>query len=159
MDTTAILISQYYAALAMLKETIVACPDELWHHEDDENKFWQVAYHALFYTHLYLQPSEEAFEPWPGHRETYRLGVQDGAEPATKATVLAYLDFCRREAAKKVPTIVLDAPSGFDWLPFSKFELQLYSIRHVQQHVGELMERLGPRASELDWIGSSYAED
>ncbi|MEZ4615731.1 MAG: hypothetical protein R2867_09500 [Caldilineaceae bacterium] len=28
----------------------------------------------------------------------------------------------------------LSAPSGFSWLPFTKFELQIYSIRHLQQH-------------------------
>jgi hypothetical protein len=53
--------------------------------------------------------------------------------------------------------MVLDAASGFDWLPFTKFELQLYSIRHIQQHVGELMERLGERAMEIDWVGSYRA--
>jgi hypothetical protein len=28
----------------------------------------QIAYHALFYTHLYLQPAEADFVPWEHHR-------------------------------------------------------------------------------------------
>jgi hypothetical protein len=155
MNYREIIISQYHAALEMLKETIQACPEEEWHSPDDHNKFWQIAYHALFYTHLYLQESEQAFHVWSGHREEYRLG-QATAGPVTKAMVLDYLAFCQQQAVEKVSTLVFDAASGFDWLPFSKFELQFYSIRHIQQHVGELMERLGPHASKIDWVGSKH---
>ncbi len=36
----------------------------------------------------------------------------------------------------------------------SKAELQIYTIRHLQQHIGELMERLGSRAEvDVDWAG------
>jgi hypothetical protein len=157
MDFREIIISQYHAALEMLKETILACPEERWHSPDDHNKSWQIAYHALFYIHLYLQESEAAFHSWSGHREEYKLG-QETAEPPTKAIVLDYLAFCQRQAVANVSTLVFEAPSGFDWLPFSKFELQFYSIRHIQQHVGELMERLGPHAGEIDWVGSHRAE-
>jgi len=148
MDFHEPIISQYGAALEMLKQSILACPETLWHNPDDRTPFWQVAYHALFFTHLYAQESEEAFSPWSGHREAYRFENEaptQPAEPATKATVLEYLAFCQQQA------------SGFDWLPFTKFELQLYSIRHIQQHVGELMERLGERAMEIDWVGSYRA--
>lgn len=44
--------------------------------------------------------------------------------------------------------------SGFKWLPVNKFELQLYTIRHLQQYAGELMERLGAGAQiDVAWIG------
>ena len=109
MDFRETIISQYHAALEMLKQTILACPEALWHNSDDRNKFSQIAYHALFYTHLYLQESEQAFQLWSGHREEYRLGGGDStapAEPATKTIVLAYLAFCRRQVVEKVPTTV-----------------------------------------------------
>jgi hypothetical protein len=48
----------------------------------------------------------------------------------------------------------LEAESGFNWLPFDKLELQIYNIRHIQQHTGELYERLGTSGSiELSWVG------
>ncbi|KPV49022.1 hypothetical protein SE17_34945, partial [Kouleothrix aurantiaca] len=59
---------------------------------------------------------------------------------------------------QQVPALALDAPSGFSWLPLTKFELQIYSIRHIQQHAGELMERLGPGATGLDWVGTYRGE-
>jgi hypothetical protein len=52
-------ISQYQATLGMLKQAIVKCPESMWDAPDPPNRFWQLAYHTLFYTHLYLQPSLE----------------------------------------------------------------------------------------------------
>ena len=81
------LKSQYHAALAMLREAIERCPDEEWLSRDHKNAFWQVAYHVLFFTHLYLQPNEAAFVLWSQHR-----GADDGTtgEPYSKAQVLEY---------------------------------------------------------------------
>ncbi len=42
----------------MLKQAIVACPAWIWNAPADKNKFWNVAYHALFFTHAYLEDSE-----------------------------------------------------------------------------------------------------
>jgi hypothetical protein len=148
----------------MLREVIAACPDSLWTAETPTTPFWQVAYHAIFYTHLYLQPSERDFVPWAKHRDEYDyLGQLPWpphrapmiGDPYSRADVLEYLDRCCEEVADRVPALDLSAPSGFSWLPFGKLELQLYSIRHVQQHVGELAERLGTRTGvEIAWVGT-----
>src|SRR5262245_64658755 len=63
-----ILKSQYHASLAMLRQTIEKCPDDLWYSKDQINAFWQTAYHTLFFTHLYLQPNDAAFKPWKHHQ-------------------------------------------------------------------------------------------
>lgn len=164
MDANAIIVSQYLAALEMLKESVVRCPDPLWDSPDDKARFWHVAYHALFYTHLYLQPTGADFTPWVKHREHYNvMGGRlpypphtevDTSEAYDKANILEYLAFCQEEVRTRVPALDLSAPSGFDWLPMNKLELQIYSIRHLQQHAGELMERLGSRAGiDVPWVG------
>lgn len=155
------IISQYHAALEMLKHSILACPEMLWQHSDDRTPCSQVAYHALLFTHLYLQDSVQSFSYWSGHRDEYRFEEDVRTQPAespAKATVLAYLAFCQQQVVEHVSRMELEAASGFDWLPFTKFELQIYSIRHLQQHVGELMERLGALAIDIDWVGSYRAE-
>lgn len=157
MDEYKILVSQYHAALAMLKQTILHCPEMHWHNRNSQTAFGQVAYHALFYTHLYLQDSQQTFTPWVNHRAEYLPSEQSPQSLPDKATVLAYLAFCEQEVVDKVAAIDLAADSGFHWLPFTKLELQLYSIRHIQQHVGELMERLGRDAQAIDWIGAWHA--
>jgi hypothetical protein len=165
MDLPGTIRSQYLAALAMLEQAIVHCPESLWDSPDDTTRFWHVAYHALFYTHLYLQDTEASFTPWARHRAEYNFIGQlpwpphappQIGEPYDKAAIQEYLAFCRREVEQRVPHLDLSAGSGFDWLPFDKLELQFYTIRHIQQHAGELMERLGSRAGiELRWVGTS----
>ena len=56
----------------------------------------------------------------------------------------------------RVPALDLDAPSGFHWLPFTKFELQVYNIRHAQHHAAQLADRL--RASGnggVPWVSAA----
>lgn len=164
MDVKGVIKSQYRAALAMLEQTIVKCPTALWDAPQPANRFWHVAYHALFYTHLYLQRSEADFTPWANHRDEYQfLGSlpwpphkePEIGTPYSQQEVLDYLAFCRNQVETKVDGVDLAAESGFDWLPFNKMELQLYNIRHLQHHTGELAERLGTQADiEIDWVGT-----
>ena len=161
MDVRQPIASQYMAALEMLKGAIAACPHALWQRANDITPFWQVAYHALFYTNLYLNDSEQTITLWPGHREEYRSEKPHNGpapEPASKDTILEFLAHCQNFVRQQVPALTLDAPSGFAWLSLTKFELQIYSIRHIQQHAGELMERLGADASGVDWVGTYRAE-
>ncbi len=167
MNLPEVIISQYLAALDMLKQTITQCPAAIWNDPGDKTAFWRIAYHALFYTQLYVQESEATFRPWPRHRNEYQfLGPTPWppheppqiGEPYDQAAVLDYLAFCQQQVREIVPRLDLNAASsGFDWLPFGKLELQFYTIRHVQQHTGELMERLGTRAAvEIDWVGMRH---
>lgn len=163
MNYSKVIVSQYLAALEMLEEAIDRCPGSMWNDPSDKTKFWQIAYHSLFYTHLYLQDSEEDFTPWSKHRTGYHsLGhapqspdsEPETVEPYEKESVLEYLSFCQQQVVERVPRLDLEAASGFHWLPFGKLELQFYTVRHIQQHTGELMERLGTRADlELPWVG------
>ena len=135
----------------------------MWDDSQYCNSFWHIAYHALFYTHLYLQPTEEDFVPWAGHRENYQFMGRlpwppheqpEIGEPYAREEVLAYLEHCRQQVATQVPGLDLDAPSGFDWIPLNKMELQLYNLRHLQHHTGELCERLGEKGDvQIEWVG------
>ena len=151
--------SQYFAALEMLRQVIMECPDSLWISAEYSNPFWNTVFHVLFYTHLYLQPREEDFVPWDKHNdEVVSLGgSEDGEvkrEPYAKEDLLAYLELVLEQAEEQVDRLDLDAESGFNWLPFDKLELQFYNIRHVQQHTGELSERLGSQGDyEVRWVG------
>ena len=151
--------SQYQASLEMLRSAIVKCPDPVWQSSEYKNQFWHIAYHVIFYTHFYLHLSEDDFVPWERHRGEYVSleGLQQGVEskdPYTKEEILAYLALCLEQVENQVDALDLDAESGFHWLPFDKLELQIYNIRHVQQHIGELCERLGARGdAEVYWVG------
>jgi hypothetical protein len=165
------LKSQYHASLAMLREAVERCPDALWLDEGPKNAFWQVAYHTLFFTHLYLQPRVEAFRPWAQHRggvqhEDGIAGPPDPAstlplipEPYSKEQALAYWSVVDEMVDPAVDALDLASPeSGFYWYPISKLEHQLVNLRHVQHHLAQLADRL--RAAEdigVRWVGSGRA--
>ena len=141
------ILSQYRASLAMLRPAIELCPEDLWLAANYRNRYWHVAYHALFYAHLYVCASEAAFTPWEKHRVACRLlgkSTEEIAaiEPYSRAEMLDYLQICSAAIEDKVPALPLDGPSGFDWLPFNRLELHFYNIGHLQHHVGQLAERL-----------------
>jgi hypothetical protein len=106
-----VLKSQYHASLAMLREAVERCPEAEWANTNHKNAFWQVAYHTLFFTHLYLQRNERAFQRWAQHR-----GCDDGIEgdPYSQADVLEYWSFCDSLVDDAVDALDLDsAESGF----------------------------------------------
>lgn len=168
MDIKQIITSQYLASLEMLRQAVLACPPEMWNDSAHKNRFWHVAYHAVFYAHIYLYPTEEDFQPWEKTRENYQfMGAlpfppDDQMSPEfaySQADVLEYLELVKGLIAPVVASLDLQGPSGFYWLPFSKLELQFYSMRHVMQHAGELYERLGrERGLELHWVGHVPAD-
>lgn len=164
MQIHSLLASQYHAALEMLKQSVIRCPSEMWNDPQDRNKFWHVAYHALFYTSLYLHPTLEDFKPFAGHRQDYEnLGPRpdsaqrtpDTGEPYTQGEILEFMDLCWKQVDSILPALDLEGASGFFWQPINKLEMLLYNLRHLQQHTGELMERLGSRAGvDINWQGS-----
>ena len=164
----AALKSQYHAALAMLRESIERCPEQLWFDARPKNAFWQIAYHALFFAHLYLQPNPAAFRPWRGHQSDVQhpdgIPGDDNPEsrlplipkPYTKAEVLEYWHFCDDMVDAAVDTLDLHSEeSGFYWYPIPKLEHQIVNIRHIGHHTAQLADRL--RAEEgigIRWVGA-----
>jgi hypothetical protein len=163
-----VLKSQYHAALAMLHETLKRCPDDVWSSNEHLNSFWQVAYHTLFFAHLYLQPNEGTFRPWEHHQA--KVQHEDGLagppdpystlplipEPYTRAEVLTYWKFCDELVDVAVDTLNLCDPlSGFSWYKVSKFEHQIINIRHIQHHAAQLADRLRSAADVgIKWVGA-----
>lgn len=162
MTMQTVLKSQYHASLAMLLEAIEGCPAELWTSDAYTNSTWQIAYHTLFYTDLYLQANEAAFTPWEHHRpEHHHFGpAADPASPIipySQAEVTAYWRRCDAMIDAAVDRLDLSAASsGFPWYPISKLEHQLVNLRHIQHHTGQLADRLRQVAGRgVEWIGAA----
>ena len=168
------LKNQYHAALAMLRQAIELCPDDLWTGGDHVNPFWRIAYHTLYFVHLYIQPRVTAFRPWEHHQtgiqyldnvpappdiealtELPHRPPQTG-EPYTKAQVLEYWMFCEQMIDDAVDALDLLSPdSGFSWYPIPKMEHQIVAIRHVQHHTAQLGDRLRAGVDVgVDWAGA-----
>jgi len=152
---------QFGAAIDMLSDAINLCPDhlwtvELWQDLDDERygQFWFVAYHTLFWLDLFLTGSMEGFTP---PSPFIRGGLPE--QPYTKEQIIAYLVDCR-EKCHSVITGLTDETAQqrcvFEWMEPSFLELQLYSMRHVQEHASQLTIVLGQHdVTGFDWISSA----
>jgi hypothetical protein len=148
---------QYRAGIDMLGQAVELCPEELWLSSEYQNRFWHIAYHSAFYVHFYLQP-------WAKHRsDSNYLGPRPWSKdepfelpaPYSKEDVQEYLNLCRNEVEKQIPIVCFEASSGFSWLPFNKLALQLYTIRHLQHHTGQLVDRLRNVVGlGVGWAGS-----
>lgn len=163
MTTPEIVTAQFKAALKMLRGAVDACPDELWASNAFTNRYWHLAYHALFYTDFYSSPSAEHFRPWALHRQFQNFLGQtpppdshpvEVGEPYPKQTILDYLTEIEDRFEAKLTGINWEAPSGFPWLPMNKLELQFYNLRHLQHHTGQLIERLRRETGNgVGWVG------
>lgn len=152
------LKGQYHAGLAMLRQTIEVCPDDLWTAGEHPRNFWRIAYHALFYTHLYLQTEEAAFGAWEKHDETVPDLWEDAEPPVVpaygKADLVGYLDWIDDRVDGWVDSLDLSSSdSGFNWYKIPKLDHQLVNIRHLGIHQGQLSELVFGRGGDVDWVG------
>ena len=163
---------QLHAGLAMLADCIERCPDDLWTAGEPPRTFWRVAFHAAYFTQLYLGQNEAAFEPWTGHREDVGAQVNPTAdvepyelaeetEPYSRERMLGYVAFIRSRVDAIVDALDLDTPqSGFPNYPkLGKLSHELLTLRHLQGHVGQLSERLMAQGIDTDWFSVGSAAD
>jgi uncharacterized damage-inducible protein DinB len=160
-----ILAAQFEASLCMMNQCVAACQPDHWQGRIANDTFRQIAYHTLFATDLYLSPSEEAFKLRNFHRHGGDERGQTISPGLNKDETLTYVAICRQKAFDALEAETLESlqgPSGFSWRKFSRGELHVYNIRHIQHHVGQLSAYLrrvdevqrDPKA--LPWIGSGW---
>ena len=154
---------QVGAALDMLDDAITLCPDSLWtaivwDDEDDVRygEFWFVAYHTLFWCDLFLTGTREGFAPpAPFIRDSLP------EKPYSKEDVYTYLKQCRTKSKAIIDGLTDETAyrvCSFAWMQPTFLELQLYSMRHVQEHAAHLNLLLGKNnVAGLDWV--AYARD
>jgi DinB superfamily len=169
------LWQQFGAAIDMLDNALVACPDSLWrqpvwHDPSDPSQgaeFWYVASHALFWLDLYLSGSAEGFAP-PAPITLEELDPA-GVLPArsyTREELRTYLAFARQKCHATLASLTDEQARQFVDIPWAKgrafsfFELQLYNMRHVQEHAAQLSLFLGQNAIHADpsWIARAKSD-
>src|SRR6266498_5181733 len=148
---------QFGAAIDMLDNALLACPEELWSDRTQEQEYWYVTYHALFWLDLYLTGAVEDFAP----PAPFTLDELDPAgllpdRPYTKNELQTYLDHCRKKCHATIDALTDEQARqrcGFAWGEVSFAELLLYNMRHVQEHAAELNMILGQKiGSAPGWV-------
>jgi len=159
MDPTwrTIIWHQFGAAIEMLENALLACPNELWSDRSQGTEFWYVVFHTLFWLDLYLSGSVEGFAP----PSPFTLDELDPAgllpeRPYTKDELQTYLDHGREKCRATIQALTDEKARqryGFSWGEVSFSELLLYNMRHVQAHAAELNLILGQKiGSAPGWV-------
>jgi hypothetical protein len=165
MELKQALANQFRAGLAMLRECVVLCPEDLWGATIDQppRTFWRVVYHAAFYTHLYLSPSYEEFKAWDRHIDHAIMTFASEGQPLppegtaySPSDLLEYIDLLSGQMLQILEALDLDSPeSGFPWYPeFPKLDHVLLTLRHLGVHVGQLQELLFARGVDPSWVSA-----
>lgn len=158
---------QFGAAIDMLGDALRDCPDDLWEQqlwEDQPDQwvaagfstFWYLGYHTLFWLDLYLTGAEEGFAP----PAPFHLVEMEAGELLPRiyrrSELLGYLEECRRKCETTLRNLSQEEARRlcrFPWGEISFAELQLYNLRHVQEHGAQLQMFLGQHAGKpASWI-------
>jgi hypothetical protein len=154
----------------MLGEALRDCPDELWEKRlwpdrPDQwvatgfSAFWYLGYHTLLWLDLYLTGAEEGFAP----PEPFHLVEMDAGEVLprtyTRDELLRYLEQCRRKCHETLGALSTEQAyrlCRFAWGELPYVELQLYNLRHVQEHAAQLLMFLGQQAGiSTTWVSQT----
>ena len=133
---------QFGAAIDMLENAVVACPDDLWSDRSRRPEYWYLVYHTLFFLDLYLSDSVEGFTP----PTPFNLDELDPAgllpeRPYTKGELRAYLEHGRKKCQETIEALTDEKARqrcGFERPDVKVAELHLYNMRHVQHHAAQL---------------------
>lgn len=138
---------QFGGSIDMLKNAIDLCPEELL---SKKRKVFYIIYHVLVFLDYYLTLPPEKFTP----PLSYTLKETDKPDEAiddvipdrfySKAELLHYLDTSRMKCKNLIMGLndetldarfIEDEPNGKN---YSRFEILLYNMRHVQHHAAQL---------------------
>ena len=158
-----IIWSQFGAAIAMLENALLACPDGLWSDRSRQPQFWYVAYHALFWLDLYLTGSIERFAaPAPFALEELDPAGLLPERAYEKYELKSYLEHCRDKCRATIEALSDEKAHqrcAFPWGNVSFAELLLYNMRHVQEHAAQLSLILGQTTgSGPGWVTKAKSE-
>jgi len=137
-----IIWNQFGAAIDMLENAILACPEEIWGKNLEDSEFWYKVFHTLFWIDFYLSDSGEGFVP----PTPFTLAELDPAgllpeRVYTKDELKNYLDHCRKKCLNTIRTLSDEKANlhfKYGSIDLSFVELLLYNMRHVQHHTAQL---------------------
>jgi len=149
---------QFGAAIDMLENAVLACPEKLWGDRSEPQEYWYMVYHTLFWLDLYLTGAVEGFAP----PLPFTLAELDPAgllpdRVYAKSELLAYLSHCRAKCRSTIESLSDQRAAQccrFGWGESSFAELLLYNMRHVQHHAAQLNLILRQKTdSAPGWVG------
>ena len=135
--------------LEMLIQAIAVCPDELWVKTDHGHSIWQIVYHTLAGTWVWLRPVGTEFRE-PGLGEKIAELKEKPREALSKEQTLA---FAREtmERSNAFFAAVDGKVTGPFWCKITNLDIILSQIRHIQHHIGYINKILSVHGVTVPW--------
>jgi len=141
---------QYIKSLSILEDVIKKYDSELWY---DDRKYkspiWFICYHALFCTNCYCSASEQDIIHWKNERKDYhrfdkmremrKQNIQ--IEPYSKEELLDFIDLILKTIPQYLDKFEPEKRCWPQWYDENQMEFHINNFRHLQHHVGEIIER------------------
>jgi len=132
------LWKQFGAVLDMLESSILVCRESFW----DKKNFWYSVYHTIFWLDFYSSTEPDTFSP----PEPFTLSEFDpeGILPERvylKEELLHYLEYSRKKVFFLIDGLNEETSKErfiTKMKNYNRIEMIIYSMRHVQHHVGQL---------------------
>jgi len=165
-----LMANQFEAALCTLYVCVESSPDTAWDMRIGRYPFNQVVFHTLFFTDYYLGRDAESFRSQPFHRDNAsffddyeQLEDREPVGRYDRPSIHKYMQHCRKKAKDAIASETADTlagPTGFARRDFSRAELYVYTIRHIQHHAAQLTLRLRVDANrDVPWVQSGWSAD
>ena len=155
-----ILWKEFGAAIDMLENAVAACPESRW---KDNSKFWYNAYHVIFFLDYYLTEEEEKFHPpAPFTLSEFNAEGEMPERVYDKSELITYIRYCREKCRKLISELTdenMQKRFINKYRNYSRLEIIIYNMRHVQHHAGQLNLLLRQNGNEPpDWVSQTKAE-
>lgn len=118
-----------------------------------------MCYHTLFWLDLCLTGAEEGFAP-PAPFDLVEMEANE-VLPRTysREELQSNLEYCRRKCQETIVALANEQASRwcqFAWGELTFAELQLYNLRHVQEHGAQLQMFLGQQVDKsAKWVSQA----
>ena len=145
-----VLKLQYGKVLNLMQKTVEQFDADLWLDGGYGDPAWRIAYHGLYYTNLYLAPTAADLVPWPGEKEQIQAlkgGRDSPREPAaaegsySREDILQFISHIRVLLEGYLDGFRPEQDCWPHWYDENRMEFHLNNLRHLQHHIGALVER------------------
>lgn len=164
-----LIANQFEASLCTITLCAERCPDSHWNTRIAKYPFSQVLFHAIFFADYYLGDDADSFRQQSFHIENQELFAdyeqhkqQEPKSVYSREQIELYGNFCRDKASVKIgeeTEQTLLAKARFARKNFSRAELHVYNIRHIQHHAAQLVLRLRIDTDvDIPWVRSEWGD-
>jgi hypothetical protein len=153
MDDSLIIAlgNQYQKAFNLLIDVVNNYDDMTWCNCNDyQITVNQIIYHAIFYTNIYCSPNEKRIIKWNKEKEHFHdfkkmRQIWERREEERygyyQNEMIEYAKFVLDNIPGYLLEMKPDEHCWPSWYEENQLEFQLNNLRHLQHHIGEVIER------------------